>query len=322
MPTRVNAHRSDRHRPPRRLRWTRISPALIVLPLLLLASCATTAPPAASGGPLRVVAAENVWGDLAAQIGGDQVTVDSIINSPAVDPHDYEPVAADARAVAAARILIVNGLGYDSWATKLASANPAPDRTELNVGSILGIPAGGNPHQWYSPTSVRTVIAAITSAYQKADPSHADYFASQQQKLLTVDLAPYFSLIDSIKSHYGGTPIGASESIVTPLAQALGLKVLTPPSFLLAISEGTDPTAADKATIDHQIATKQIAVYVYNIQNTTPDVQAQVRAATAAGIPVVRVSETPTPDGTAFATWQVRQLTALQQALAKTGAQS
>ena len=63
------------------------------------------------------------------------------------------------------------------------------------------------------------------------------------------------------------------------LAPTLGLDLLTPPTFLKAISEGTDPTAADKATIDRQIAEKKIKVYVYNPQNATPDVQSQVDAA-------------------------------------------
>jgi zinc/manganese transport system substrate-binding protein len=93
--------------------------------------------------------------------------------------------------------------------------------------------------------------------------------------------------------------------------------MLTPESFLDAISEGTDPTAKDKTTIDGQIEDKKIKVYVYNSQNSTPDVQAQVKAAEAAGIPVVTVTETPTPATASFQDWQVRQLSALKAALAE-----
>src|SRR5207247_2226935 len=120
-----------------------------------------------------------------------------------------------------------------------------------------------------------------------------------------------------ISTGYAGTPVGASESIFAMLAPALGLNLLTPPGFLTAVSEGGDPTAADKATIDRQISTRQIMVYVYNSQNATPDVQAQVNAARAAGIPVVALTETLTPAGASFQDWQVAQLSSLRQALAQ-----
>ena len=134
---------------------------------------------------------------------------------------------------------------------------------------------------------------------------------------LSHGLARYDQLIASIRAKYAGTPVGASESIFAALAPALGLRLLTPPSFLTAISEGTEPTAADKQTIDHQIATHQIKVYVYNSQNATPDVQAQVQAARAAGIPVTTITETLVPATATFQAWQVSELEALQAALAK-----
>ncbi len=112
-----------------------------------------------------------------------------------------------------------------------------------------------------------------------------------------------------------GTPVGASESIVSRLAATLGLKMLTPYSFLKAISEGTEPTAQDKATIDAQIKGKQIKIYVYNSQNATPDVAAQVKEATAAGIPVTTVTETLTPAGATFQQWQVSELQGIENAL-------
>src|SRR5436309_1206875 len=78
-----------------------------------------------SGGALQVVAAENFWGSIAAQLGGDRVHVTNVISSPAADPHDYEPTAADARTMAGAQLAIVNGIGYDPWAGKLLAASPA-----------------------------------------------------------------------------------------------------------------------------------------------------------------------------------------------------
>ena len=287
--------------------------------LTVVAGCATTAPKTAAapgGATVRVVAAENFWGSLAQQLGGAHAAVTSIINNPDADPHDYEPTAADGRAIAGAQLAVVNGIGYDTWAGKLVDANPAGGRTVLTVGDLVGAKEGDNPHRWYNPDNVRTVIDAITADYKKIDPADDAFFDSQHDTVFKTNLKGYFDAIDQIKSAYAGTPVGASESIFAMLAPALGLKLLTPESFLNAISEGNDPTAADKATVDAQIRNRQIKVYVYNSQNATPDVQAQVAAAKAAGIAVTTITETLTPAGASFQGWQVSQLAALKQALA------
>jgi zinc/manganese transport system substrate-binding protein len=299
-----------------------------VVALAATSACSTTAPTAstantsssASAGSskvIQVVAAENFWGSIAGQLGGSHVQVDSIITNPDTDPHSYEPTAADARTVTTAQFTIVNGIGYDAWADKLLSTNPGSGRTELKVGDLVGIKPGGNPHRWYSPDNVHQVIEAITAGYKKIDPADAAYFDQQKTIFETQTLAPYNRLIGDIKAKYAGTPIGASESIVTPLAGGLGLTMKTPETFLDAMSEGTDPTAADKATIDQQIKTKQIKVYVYNSQNSTPDVVAQVNLAKSEGIPVATVTETLAPAGDTFQQWQVAELQGIETALAK-----
>jgi zinc/manganese transport system substrate-binding protein len=292
----------------------------IVAATAVIAGCATTAPQATntaarSDTRITAVAAENFWGSIATQLGGSHVTVSSIVRNPDTDPHDYEPTPADGRTMAGARFAIVNGVGYDPWAPKLLAANPSADRVVLTVGQLVGIPDNGNPHRWYSPANVNQVINQITADYQKLDPADSAYFTQQRNTFQTKTLARYNSLIADIRAKYAGTPIGASESIVTPLAQGLGLRMLTPETFLDAISEGSDPTAADKQTIDQQIKTKQIKIYVYNSQNSTPDVQAQVAEAKAAGIPVTTVTETLAPASATFQSWQVSELQRIEAAL-------
>jgi zinc/manganese transport system substrate-binding protein len=283
------------------------------------ASSASTAPAdgAGRGAPLRVVAAENFWGSIAEQLGGAHVDVASIIDDPNADPHDYEPTASDARAVAVAGVVLVNGIGYDTWASKLVAANPAPNRIVLDVGDLLGVPDGGNPHRWYNPYDVGKVVEQLVSDYKKADPADAAAFDEQAAVFRSNTLAAYKNVIGEIKKKYGGTAVGASESIFAMVAPALGLNLLTPPSFLKAISDGTDPTAVDKATIDEQISGKKIKVYVYNSQNATPDVQNQVNAAKAAGIPVTTITETMVPAAGTWQDWQTRQLEQLRSALAQ-----
>ena len=291
--------------------------AASALALVLVTGCATSThkTTVSDGGALRVVAAENFWGSIATQLGGSKVEVDSIITNPDTDPHDYDPSAADARTLAGAAVVIENGIGYDPWVSKLLASDHVTGQHVINVGSLVGVADGGNPHRWYNPTDVHTVIAAIVAAYDAADPENATYFATQQKNYETTGLAQYTSIISQIKTAYAGTPVGASESIFAMIAPALGLNLLTPPTFLRAISEGTDPTAADKQTIDNQIKTHAIKVYVYNSQNATPDVQAQVDEAKAAGIPVTTITETLSPASATFQDWQVAQLVALQAAL-------
>jgi zinc/manganese transport system substrate-binding protein len=287
-----------------------------------LAACATAPKTAASTGKVRVVAAENFWGSLASQLGGAHAQVTSIITNPATDPHDYEPSGPDAVNLSGAQLAIINGVGYDTWATKIVSADPGSNQTVLTVGDLVGVAPGGNPHRWYSPANVRTVIDRITADYTAIDPNDAAYFMAQHDAVVNTNLKEYFDLIDEIKTTSGGTPVGASESIFALLAEATGLNLITPPSFLDAISEGGDPTAADKQTIDTQIADKKIKVYVYNSQNATPDVQRQVDAARANGIPVTTITETLSPAGATFQQWQVRELTALRDALTASRAPS
>ena len=290
--------------------------------VLLVSGCAlATSTTSDSSGPLRIVAAENFWGSIAGQLGGSKVSVSSVIDRPGMDPHDYEPTARDARAFARAQLVVVNGIGYDPWAQQLLAANPVGRRLVLKVGDVVGVGTGGNPHRWYSPSDVERVIEAVTADLQKLDPADAAYFTAQRRRFESAGLADYHRLIATIKARYAGTPVGASESIFALMAPSLGLHLTTPAGFLKAISEGGEPAAADAAKADAQIRSGAIKVYVYNAQNTTPDVRAQIDAARRHGIPVTTITETLSPAGTSFQQWQTRQLSQLASALAKaTGA--
>ncbi len=276
--------------------------------------CGRSGAPAGTHG-LDVVAAENFWGSIAKQLAGDRGGVTSIVVNPATDPHSYEPNAQDARTLAGARLAIVNGIGYDNWAPKLLHASPSSGRSVLNVGSVLGLHEGDNPHQWYSPRSVRRVIAAIVAAYDRLDPRDAAYFAGRRQDFERHDLARYDALRRQIRARYAGVPVGYSESIFQPLGDDLGLRLLTPYSFAKAIAEGTDVTAQDKQAVDAQASKRLIAVWVFNSQNATPDVQRVNELARAHGIPVATVTETLSPASDSFQQWQVAELEALSRAL-------
>jgi zinc/manganese transport system substrate-binding protein len=263
------------------------------------------------------VAAENFWGAIAARLAGHQGTVDSIIVNPAQDPHSYEPTAADARALATARLVIVNGVGYDSWASSLLAANPTPGRLVLNVGKLLGLRTGDNPHRWYSPRDMRLVAREITADLKALDPKQASYFERRQAVFEHRDLARYHALIATIKARYGGTKVGASEDIFALQAPALGLRLITPYGLMKAISEGTEVTAQDLSTAERQISSGQIKVWIYNAQNETPQVQQLTALARAHRIPVVTITETLSPASSSFEQWQDAQLERIERALSQ-----
>jgi zinc/manganese transport system substrate-binding protein len=297
-------------------------PSILVGLLLLfvagVAGCGLT-PTSASGGgqTIQVVAAENFWGSIASQVGGSRVEVTSIIANPSADPHSYEPTAQDARTVAQAQFVIVNGDGYDPWADQLLQANPVSGRKELNVGDLLGRHVGDNPHMWYNPEYVTAMANAIRDDLKAIDPADAAAFDQADQTFLTRGLQRYHSLIQSIKTRYGGTPVGATESIFSYLAPALGLDLITPYSYLKAVSEGTDISAADQATVEQQITGKHIKILVYNSQNTPNNIQTIIRLAQANGIPVATITETLSPATASFQDWQSKQLAGIEVALAQ-----
>jgi zinc/manganese transport system substrate-binding protein len=296
---------------------TRVIKTLIASAILAatLAACGAPAPGAGSG-TLQVIAGENFWGSIAAQLGGSHVTVTSIVTNPNTDPHEYESSATDARAFATADYVVLNGAGYDTWASKLLSANPNPKRKLFTVADLLNKKAGDNPHFWYNPAWVDTVADKITADYRALDPADAAYF-SQQREALATALKPYHDAIAHLRASYTGVAVGSTESIFVYLAQALGFNLISPPEFMQAISEGTDPPAQTVAQFQDQISHRQITVLIYNTQTSTPITDNLKQLATQSGIPVVGISETVQPATASFQDWQIRQLNSLKSALSR-----
>jgi zinc/manganese transport system substrate-binding protein len=282
----------------------------------VLASPAPAAPVGAAR-VLNVVAAENFWGSLAAQLGGRQVDVTSIVTDPNADPHEYETNPSDARLFASADFVIENGAGYDSWSDKLLAAQSRAGRTVLDVASFLGRPNGSNPHFWYNPAYVFRVIDRITADYESLEPGERRYFAARHAAVESA-LAGYRAELGSLARRFAGRKVAATESIFVYLASYLGLRLVTPPAFMDAVAEGVDPPASSLATFDRQIAARAFGVLVYNTQTVTP-LTTNIRNATKARhIPVVGISETMQPPGTTFERWMVGELERLGAALADT----
>jgi len=296
---------------------TRVIKTLVIGTLISTALAACGAPPSGAGsGTLQVIAGENFWGSIAAQLGGTHVSVTSIVSNPNTDPHEYESSAVDARAFATADYVILNGAGYDGWGQKLLSANPNTSRRVFTVAGLLNKKPGDNPHFWYNPDWVDKVADKITADYRALDPADAGYF-TQQREVFATALKPYHDAIAHIRASYSGVPVGSTESIFVYLAQALGLNLISPPEFMQAISEGTDPPAQTVAQFQDQISLHQIKVLVYNTQTSTPITDNLRQLATRNGIPVVGISETVQPASATYQDWQITQLASLQAALSR-----
>ena len=297
---------------------TRVIKTLLAAALLsaLLAACGAPPAGAGSGKTLQVIAGENFWGSIAAQLGGSHVSVTSIVTNPNTDPHDYESSATDARAFATADYVVLNGAGYDDWGQKLLSANLSQNRKVFTVAELLNKKAGNNEHFWYNPDWVEKVADRITADYQALDAANAGYFIQQREALRTA-MKPYHDALARIRSAHTAVPVGATESIFVYLGQALGLKLISPAEFMQAISEGNDPPAQTVAEFQDQISQRQIKVLVYNTQTSTPITENLKQLAARNGIPIVGISETVEPASASFQDWQVKQLADLEAALSR-----
>ena len=145
---------------------------------------AMTISAAGQDAKLGVVAAENFYGDIVRQIGGDRVEVASVLSNPNQDPHLFETTPTIVRRIAAAQIVIFNGAGYDSWMDELLKAAPRAERTVVAVAELVNKKAGDNPHLWYEPTTMPAVARALASAFSRSDPAHAADYAARLQAFI------------------------------------------------------------------------------------------------------------------------------------------
>jgi zinc/manganese transport system substrate-binding protein len=301
-------------------RGAAVTLAVRVAVVLTLAACSSSSPAATAshaGAPARtlnIVAGENFWGSIVSQLAGKAGNVTSVISDPNADPHSFESSSDGARAFAGADFVVLNGAGYDSWASKLLSGNPNSKRMVLSVADLLGKKEGDNPHFWYNPDYVAKVTDRIQSDLKNLDPADASYFDGQRAAFDNAT-RPYASTLAAIKATYSSTPVASTESIVVYLTQYLGLDLISPSGFMQAVSEGNDPPAASVALFQQQITTKQAKVLLYNSQTSTAVTTNMKNLAGRAGVVTVPVTETVDPRQATFEQWFTGELTSLQAAL-------
>ncbi len=279
----------------------------------LLLTLAMAAPAPAADGKIALVAAENFYGNVAQQIGGDRVSVTSILNSPDQDPHLFEVSPAVVRQIAAARIVAYNGADYDPWMGQLLKVTPTPGRVVINAADLVHKQAGDNPHIWYDPATMPAVARALAAAFTAADPAHNDDYAARLKTFLA-SLDPLNEKIAAIRGKYAGVAVTASEPVLGYMAAALKLKMRNE-KFQLAVMNDTEPSARDVAAFERDLTTHQVRVLFYNKQASDKLVGHLVDLARASNIPVVGVTET-CPPGMSYQEWMMSELDDTAKALA------
>lgn len=283
--------------------------------IAVISACGAT-----SGQPAKdtiaVVAAENQYGDVAAQIGGNVVSVTSVESNPNTDPHSYEVSPSIAQQVGAALVVIQNGVGYDNYMTRILSASSNPSRKVINVQHLLGLPdSTPNPHLWYDPTTMPEVANTLATDYAALKPVDASYFTANATRFIA-SLNPWLQAVASFRSRYAGTPVATTEPVADYMLQAAGADNLTPFKFQADIMNGVDPAPQDVSLETSLFTQHRVKVLVYNQQVTDTLTQTFISAAQSAKIPVIGVYETmPTP-GYNYQSWMLAEVTALQKAVA------
>lgn len=287
--------------------------------VFLLSACGATSNTAnstsktSSTSKIKIVAAENFYGEVAKAVGGDRVDVTSILDNPNTDPHDFEPTPDVARTVSNAQLIVYNGVGYDAWMDKLNSADSSSNSKSITkvADDVLGKKEGDNEHVWYNPDTMPKLANKIADDLAKLDPSQAETFHKNAQTFIA-SLAPLQEKVQKLKQT-SGVKIDVSEPVFDYMASAINLSV-NDAKFSKAIDEGTDPSAADVAQLQSDIKGRNVKVFVYNRQNSSPTVDNLMKLAKSSGIPVVEVTETE-PKGKTYLQWMNDQLDQLAKAL-------
>ena len=286
-----------------------------VLRAAILAAGLLSASPALAqtrATPVRIVAAENFYGDIAAQLASPDAAVSSILSHDDEEPHLFEPGPAVARDLASADIAVSNGLDYDPWMAKLLSASPRPARRTIVVAELLARHSGDNPHLWYDPAAMPAFARALAADLTRLDPAHAPDTAARLARVLA-SLEPLAARIAALRARYAGLPVTATEPVFGDMADALGLRMRNA-AVQRAVMNDTEPAAADVAAFEDDLRGHRVRLLVYNRQASDAAARRLLDVARAAGVPVLGVTETE-PARTTYQAWMLAQLDALDQAL-------
>jgi zinc/manganese transport system substrate-binding protein len=311
---RGSRRRPTNHRPTRL--YIPLAVTLVAL-AIVMAGCGVARLDAAPGGRILAVGAENQYANVIAQIGGRYVSTLAIESNPNTDPHSYEASPSVAEVISGARLVVQNGLGYDTFMERIESASPSSQRKVIDVQRLLGLPdSTANPHLWYRPQTMPALARALATELSAIQPAHATYFLANAAAFER-SLRPWYEALEQLASEYPHTPVASTEPVGDYMLEAAGTVNLTPFSLQADIMNGVDPAPQDVTLQNSLFAQHRVKAFVYNQQVTDSLTQSFLESAKHAGVPVVGVYETmPTP-GYDYQSWMLAEVHALHRALAE-----
>ncbi len=322
-------------------------PVLLTISALTLTACGggdqgATSPETAGGGALRIVAATNVYGDIAAAVGGDDVEVTSIVDSLSQDPHSYEPTVQDRLAVSEADVVIENGGGYDTFLERLADESDVA--TVLNVVELSGLQDEDhdddeehaddedhadeehtdddghghshgefNEHVWYNLPVMVSLANTLAQELGRLDDANANAY-QERAEAFAESLQPIQDRLGDLASAESGRTVAVTEPVPLYLLEAAGLENATPEEFSEAIEEERDVPVAVLEEMRELVAGGTAAFLAYNEQTESPQTEMIRSEAESSGLPVLNFTET-LPDGEDFVSWMSANTDSIEDVL-------
>ncbi|ALL62948.1 Zinc ABC transporter, periplasmic-binding protein ZnuA [Paraburkholderia caribensis MBA4] len=262
---------------------------------------------------IPVVAAENFYGDVVQQLGGDRVDVTSILSNPDQDPHLFEASPKTARALQHASLVVYNGADYDPWMAKLLNVSKNDKRKLIVAAELIGKKSGDNPHLWYDPSTMPAVARAVSAALASADPAHKAAYDANLAKFLD-SLKPIADKVAALRGQYAHVSVTATEPVFGYMSDAIGLDMRNQ-RFQLAAMNDTEASASDIAAFERDLRERRVRALIYNSQATEALTKRMLKLAQQSHVPTVSVTETQ-PAGKNYQQWMLAQLDALGNALA------
>jgi zinc/manganese transport system substrate-binding protein len=297
-------------------RLSRSVPVIAGVALLALAGCGTGSGPSTADGKIAVAASTNVWGSVANAVGGDRVSVDSLIDDASADPHAHPDKPEDATVLAGADLVVYNGGGYDDFFTKLIDGT-GTDAKQVDAFALSGRGDGANEHVWYDLPTVKKVAEAIAADLSAIDPDHKATFAANATRFGT-EVDALAAAAKQAGAAEPGAKVVATEPVAHYLLESAGLTDATPAEFSEAIEEETDPPVSALAETTGLITGRRVVILVANAQTETAITDSLIESARDSGIPVVTVTETLPQGVTSYVEWMTKQVDAIAGALAGT----
>jgi zinc/manganese transport system substrate-binding protein len=252
---------------------------LLRLWLILTALVASVLP--AGAEPLKMVATFSILGDFARNVGGSSVDVTTLVG-PDSDAHVYSPTPADAKKIAGAKLIVVNGLGFEGWLPRLVQSSGSKAKIVTATDGIAPLRFGSaaDPHAWQSVGNAKTYVANIRDALATADPANAgQYRANADAYLAKLD-----ALDREVREAIAKLPPARRKVISTHsafdyFAASYGIEFIAP----LGVSTESEPSARDIAKIITQVKQAKIpALFLENV--TDPRLIQRISAETGARV--------------------------------------